>query len=85
MLAALIDGDASFGIKSLRTISASAISTGWRFKDAKAVTRINAPSSSRILVKIFEAIYYKTSSGAFKRSCAAFLRKIAIRVSNSGG
>ena len=38
-----------------------------------------------MLVEILLAIYSKTSSGAFKRSCAAFLRKIAIRVSNSGG
>ena len=85
IVVAVISGPPASGIKSLRTISASPKSTGWRFKDAKAVTRISAPSSSRIFDEILLPIYSKTSSGAFNLSCAAFLRRIAIRVSNSGG
>ena len=82
---AVISGPPASGIKSFKTISARPRSTPWRFKDAKAVTRIRAPSSSRIFEEILLAIYSKTSSGAFNLSCAAFLRRIAIRVSNSGG
>ena len=85
IVAAVTSDEASFGIKSFKTISARPRSTPWRFKLAKAVTRMSAPSSSRIFVEIFEAIYSRTSSGAFNLSCAAFLRRIAIRVSNSGG
>ena len=85
IVAAVISGLDSLGIKSLRTISARPISTLCRLRLAKAVTRISAPSSSRILVEILLAIYSRTSSGALRRSCAAFLRRIAIRVSSSGG
>ena len=85
MVGPVISGPPSSGIKSLRTISASDKSTPCLFKDAKAVTRINAPSSSRIFVEILLAIYSSTSSGAFNLSCAAFLRRIAILVSSSGG
>ena len=52
---------------------------------ANAVTRISAPSSSRMLVWIREAMNSSTSAGAISRSAAAFLRRIAIRVSRSGG
>ena len=52
---------------------------------AKAVTRISAPSSSRMLREIREAMNSSTSGGAFSCSCTAFLRRIAIRVSSSGG
>jgi hypothetical protein len=85
MVAPVISGLDSLGIKSFKTISANERSTLWRFKEAKAVTRINAPSSSRIFVEILLAIYSRTSSGAFNLSCAAFFRRIAIRVYNSGG
>ena len=61
------------------------MSTGWRFRLAKAVTRIRAPSSSRMLVEIREAMNSSTSSGTDSRSWMAFLRRIAIRVSRSGG
>ena len=49
------------------------------------MTRISAPSSSRMLVAILLAMNSSTSGGACSFSCAAFLRRIAIRVSRSGG
>ena len=52
---------------------------------AKAVTRISAPSSSRMLLWIFDAMNSRTSGGGFMPSWAAFLRRMAIRVSRSGG
>ena len=85
MVEEVISGPTWSGIRSFKTISAKPISTGWRLSEAKAVTRIRAPSNSRILEEIFEAMYSKTSSGALSLSWAAFLRKIAIRVSSSGG
>ncbi len=45
---AVISGPAPSGMKSRRTSSASASSTGERVRLANAVTRISAPSSSRI-------------------------------------
>ena len=50
--AAVISGSPPSGIRSFSTISASGMSTGWRLRLAKAVTRISAPSSSRMLVGI---------------------------------
>ena len=60
-------------------------STGCRLRLAKAVTRISAPSSSRMLREIRDAMNSSTSGGALSCSCTAFLRRIAIRVSSSGG
>ncbi len=85
MVGPVISGPPSSGIKSLRTISANERSTPCLFKEAKEVTRINATYNSRIFVEILLAIYSSTSSGAFNLSCAAFLRRIAILVSSSGG
>lgn len=73
------------GIRSFRTISVSPRSTGCRFSEAKAVTRIRAPSSSRMLREIREAMNSRTSGGALSCSCTAFFLRIAIRVSSSGG
>ena len=83
--AAVISGSPPSGIRSLSTISASVRSTGCRLRLANAVTRIRAPSSSRMLVWILLAMNSSTSGGAVIRSVAAFLRRIAIRVSRSGG
>src|SRR5690606_14313708 len=77
----VISGVWESGIRSRSTISASCRSTGCRFKEANAVTRISAPSSSRMLRSIRDAMNSSTSAGAFNRSCAAFLRRMAIRVS----
>ena len=83
--AAVISGSPPSGIRSLSTISARVMSTSWRLRLANAVTRISAPSSSRMLVWILEAMNSRTSGGAVSRSIAAFLRRIAMRVSRSGG
>ena len=72
-------------MRSLSTISASWRSTDWRFRLAKAVTRISAPSSSLMLVEIRLAMYSNTSGGAFRPSWMALRRRIAMRVSSSGG
>ena len=83
--ACVISGSPPSGIRSLSTISARVMSTSWRLRLANAVTRISAPSSSRMLVWIFDAMNSSTSGGAVSRSIAAFLRRIAMRVSRSGG
>ena len=49
IVAAVISGPAASAIRSLSTISASARSTACRLRLANAVTRISAPSSSRML------------------------------------
>ena len=87
MAGAVISGAESSppGIRSLRTISVRPRSTGCRLSDANAVTRISAPSSSRMLREIREAMNSSTSGGALSCSWTAFLRRIAIRVSSSGG
>jgi hypothetical protein len=72
-------------MRSRRTISASWVSTGCRLSDANAVTRISAPSSSRMLRSMRSAMNSSTSPGTANRSCAAFLRRMAMRVSSSGG
>ena len=48
MVGAVISGACESGMRSRSTISASAASTGCWFSDANAVTRISAPSSSRM-------------------------------------
>ena len=83
--AAVISGSPPSGIRSFSTISARVRSTSWRLRLANAVTRISAPSSSRMLVWILLAMNSSTSGGAVIRSIAAFLRRIAMRVSRSGG
>ena len=85
IVAAVISGRSSSAMRSLSTISASVRSTLCRLRLANAVTRISAPSSSRMFDWIFDAMNSSTSGGAFSRSCAAFFRRIAIRVSRSGG
>ena len=72
-------------MKSRSTSSARASSTGERVRLANAVTRISAPSSSRIEFAIRDAMNSSTSAGANSRSWAAFFCRIAIRVSRSGG
>ncbi len=46
---------------------------------------MSAPSSSRMLDCTFEAISSSTSGGTPSRSYSHFLRRIAMRVSRSGG
>ncbi len=46
---------------------------------------MRAPSSSRMFREILLAMNSRTSGGASSRSWAAFLRRIAMRVSSSGG
>src|SRR5215831_9932814 len=83
MVAAVISGPCASGMRSLSTISASWRSTDWRLRLAKAVTRMSAPSSSRMLVEIRLAMYSSASGGALSPSWTAFLRRIAMRVSSS--
>ena len=83
--AAVISAPPASVIRSLSTTSASDKSTCCLLSEANAVTRMSAPSSSRIFAVICDAIYSITSSGTLSDSLCAFLRKIAIRVSNSGG
>ena len=61
---AVISGPAPSGMKSRSTSSASARSTAARLRLANAVTRISAPSSSRIELEIREAMNSSTSGGA---------------------
>ena len=84
IVAALISGASDSPTRSLSTVSVSVMSTACRLRLANAVTRIRAPSSSRMLLWIFEAMNSSTSGGGFMPSCAAFLRRIAMRVSRSG-
>ncbi|KFC49760.1 hypothetical protein GY12_25265 [Micrococcus luteus] len=72
-------------IRSLSTCSASSMSTVCRLSEANAVTRISAPSSSRMFVEMREAMYSSASGGATSPSASAFFRRIAMRVSRSGG
>jgi len=85
MRCAVICGPCVSGMRSLSTTSASCRSTDWRLRLANAVTLMSAPSSSRMLVEIRLAMYSSTSAGAFSPSWIAFLRRIAILVSSSGG
>ena len=84
IVAAVISGASVSPTRSLSTISVSVMSTVCWFRLANAVTRISAPSSSRMLLWIREAMNSSTSGGGFMPSCAAFLRRIAMRVSRSG-
>ena len=72
-------------IRSRSTISASDLSIAVLLSDANAVTRISAPSSSRMLRSMLLAMSSSTSPGTSRRSICAFLRRIAMRVSRSGG
>ena len=72
------------GTISFKTAVTRFISTGVRFRAAKAVTRIKVPSSSRMLEATRAAIYSRISSGTLIFSFSAFFLKIAIRVSSSG-
>ena len=84
MIAAVICGPCSSLIRSFSTSSASGRSTCCLLRLAKAVTRISAPSSSRMLVCTLLAMNSSTASGTCSRSPQAFLRRIAMRVSRSG-
>ena len=53
--------------------------------EANATTRISAPSSSRMFDGMTLAMNDVTSSGTGIFSLSAFLRRIASRVSKSGG
>ena len=71
-------------IRSFSTVCTSGMSTGVRFRLANAVTRMSVPSSSRMLRDTFDAMYSRISSGTWRRSDCAFLRRMAMRVSRSG-
>ena len=71
--------------KSCKACSAKALLTGWLLREATAVTRVKAPSSSRIFSVKRSAIRSKTSLGTLDPFIEAIIRKIAIRVSKSGG
>ena len=73
------------GNRSLRTSSAICRSGVERWSDAKAWTRMSAPSSSRMLLSTRDAIRSTTSCGTLKRSRSALDWRIAMRVSRSGG
>ena len=70
---------------SASTLAASSAVSGWRLRLAKAETRIRAPSSSRMLFVMLVAMNSRTSSGMGVGSRSAFLRRMARRVSRSGG
>ena len=53
-------------------------------REAKAINRMRAPSSSRIFDLMERAIYSATSSGICMRSLSAFFWRMAILVSRSG-
>ena len=71
--------------ESASTFSASGIVSSTSLRLAKAATRMSAPSSSRMLFVMFEAMNSITSSGIAPVTCSAFLWRIASRVSRSGG
>ena len=55
------------------------------YSDAHAPMRTSAPSSSRMFEEMREATYSKTSGVTSRPSASAFLCRIAMRVSRSGG
>lgn len=59
--AAVISGTSSLGIRSRSTMLVRCRSTDCRFRLANAVTRMSAPSSSRMLVEILLAMNSSTS------------------------
>ena len=71
--------------KSCRVCSASARVTGWLFSDATAETRVSAPSSSRMFSVNRSAMRSSTSFGICIWFIEAIMRRIAMRVSRSGG
>ena len=71
--------------KSCKVCSARALVTGWLLSDAMAVTRFSAPSSSRMFSVNRSAIRLNTSLGILEPFMVAIMRRMAIRVSRSGG
>ena len=70
----------------MRTSCASSTVIGRPVSDENATTRVSAPSSSRMLVEIRLAMKVRTCvSGTWIASVFTFLRRMAIRVSRSGG
>ena len=83
--AVLICMAAASEIRSRSTISASDLSIGVLFSEAKAVTRISAPSSSRMLRSMLLAMSFEHVVGNVEPIHLRLLRRIAMRVSSSGG
>ena len=76
----------ALGKTSLSTSCASSTVIGRPVSDEKATTRVSAPSSSRMFVEIRLAMKVRTCvSGTWIASVFTFLRRIAMRVSRSGG
>ena len=78
-------GLVALGDEVLEHHLASCMSTVAFCRLANAVARMSAPSSSRMLVCTRLAMNSITSAGTVSFSSAAFLRRIAMRVSRSGG
>ena len=77
--------DPHFGRKSVNARDAISMVRGLPLKSEYASTRVRAPSNSRMLTWIWRAIDSKIPSGTSRPARSALERKIAIRVSNSGG
>ena len=74
------------GKTSLRTSCASSAVSGRPVSDEKATTRVSAPSSSRMFVETRDAMNVSSSGSRISIwSFLTFLRRIAMRVSRSGG
>ena len=81
-----ISGISPCGKTSFSTSWASSTVIGRPVSDEKATTRVSAPSSSRMFVEIRLAMKVSTcGSGTWIPSVFTFLRRIAMRVSRSGG
>src|SRR5438128_898432 len=75
-----------WGKTSRRTSCASSTVIGRPVSEENATTRVSAPSSSRMFVETRPATKVRTwASSTSIPSAATFLRRIAIRVSRSGG
>ena len=74
------------GKTSLSTSWASSAVIGRPVSDENATTRVSAPSSSRMFVEIRPAMKVRScGSGMWIESVLTFFRRIAMRVSRSGG
>jgi hypothetical protein len=74
------------GKTSFKTSWASSTVIGRPVSDEKAITRVSAPSSSRMFVEMRDAMKVRTSlSVTVIPSVLTFLLRIAMRVSRSGG
>ena len=74
------------GKTSFSTSWASSTVIGRPVSDENATTRVSAPSSSRMFVEMRPAMKVSTcGSGMWIPSILTFLRRIAMRVSRSGG